>query len=201
MAPDETFLSGVVFLWNKIFNMKSIIITSLIVFTLNTNLFSQELLIGEERIEPGIVIIFEGAIKDHIVPLSMHLSENQTNIHIEARVNWDIKNIPQGAPIGGFIPYLYINAKVVNQTNGLSTFIDLLPHINLIDNFHYARNIALPGSVDDLYSVEFNIIAPAHTELALHRDWIEQYGSFLNEEFKFSYKNINFEIIARAKRR
>ena len=74
--------------------MKSIIITSLIVFTLNTNLFSQELLIGEERIEPGIVIIFEGAIKDHIVPLSMHLSENQTNIHIEARVNWDIKNIP-----------------------------------------------------------------------------------------------------------
>ena len=79
---------------------------------------------------------FEGAIKDHIVPLSMHLSENQTNIHIEARVNWDIKNIPQGAPLGGFIPYLHINAKVVNQTNGLSTFIDLLPHINLIDNFY-----------------------------------------------------------------
>ena len=123
----------------------------------------------------------------------MHLSENQTNIHIEARVNWDIKNIPQGAPLGGFIPYLYINAKVVNQTNGLSTFIDLLPHINLIDNFHYARNIALPGSVDDLYSVEFNIIAPAHTELALHRDWIEQYKSFLNEEFNFFYKN-NFQI-------
>ena len=174
-------------------------IVSILTFTLYSN--AQELIIGEERVEPGLLFIFEGAIKDHIVPLSMHLSENQTNIHIEARVNWDIKNIPQGAPLGGFIPYLHINAKVVNQTNGLSTFIDLLPHINLIDNFHYARNIALPGSVDDLYSVKFNIIAPAHTELALHRDWVEQYKSFLNEEFNFFYKNINFEIIARAKRR
>ena len=28
--------------------------------------FSQELVIGEERVEPGIVLIFEGAIKDVI---------------------------------------------------------------------------------------------------------------------------------------
>ena len=31
--------------------------------------FSQELIIGEERIEPGIVFIFEGAIKDHVMPM------------------------------------------------------------------------------------------------------------------------------------
>ena len=47
--------------------------------------FSQELVIGEERIEPGIIFIFEGAIKDHIMPTEMHLKENQSNIHIEAR--------------------------------------------------------------------------------------------------------------------
>ena len=31
-----------------------------------------ELVIGEERAEPGIVFIFEGAIKDHVMPMSMH---------------------------------------------------------------------------------------------------------------------------------
>ena len=32
-------------------------------------------MIGEEKVEPGIVYIFEGAIKDHVMPMSMHLSE------------------------------------------------------------------------------------------------------------------------------
>ena len=72
----------------------------LLVFNLN----SQELVIGEERIEPGIVFIFEGAIKDQIIPSSLHLKENQTNVHIEARVNWDTNNVPTGTPSGGFIP-------------------------------------------------------------------------------------------------
>ena len=40
---------------------------------LTFNLNSQELVIGEERIEPGIVFIFEGAIKDQIIPSSLHL--------------------------------------------------------------------------------------------------------------------------------
>ena len=58
------------------------------------NLSSQELIIGEERVEPGIVFIFEGAIKDTVHPESTNLSEDETNIHIEARVNWDSVNIP-----------------------------------------------------------------------------------------------------------
>ena len=36
--------------------------------------FSQELIIGKERIEPGIVFIFEGAIKDHVMPMGLHLA-------------------------------------------------------------------------------------------------------------------------------
>ena len=63
--------------------------------------FSQELIIGEELVDPGIVFIFEGAVKDHVVPNGMHLKESQTNIHIEARVNWDTTNIPNGTPAGG----------------------------------------------------------------------------------------------------
>ena len=100
--------------------------------------FSQELIIGEELVDPGIVFIFEGAVKDHVVPNGMHLKESQTNIHIEARVNWDTKNIPNGTPAGGFVAYLHITAKITNEKTGMSTFIDLLPvsytHLTLPTN-------------------------------------------------------------------
>ena len=49
-------------------------------FALN-NVISQELIIGEERVEPGIVFIFEGAIKDTVHPESTNLSEDETNVH------------------------------------------------------------------------------------------------------------------------
>ena len=94
-----------------------------------------------------------------------------------------------------------MTAMVTNEKTGLKTFIDLLPHINLIDNFHYARNISLPGSVDDLYSVEFNIIPPTHIDLSLHKDWLDNYGNSLMNECKFSYKNVDFSEIAKASRK
>ena len=71
----------------------------------------------------------------------------------------------------------------------------------MIDNFHYARNIALPGSVKDSYDVQFNIIAPSNIELALHNDWVEEYGKNLLNEYKFNYKRINFKQIAEASRK
>ena len=48
---------------------------------------------------PGIVFIFEGAVKDHVMPNGMHLKEAQTNVHIEARVNWDTKDVPDGTAV------------------------------------------------------------------------------------------------------
>ena len=171
-----------------------------ILIALNFLYANPELVIGEERVEPGVVFIFEGAIKDHIMPMGMHLNEDQTHVHIEARVNWDEKNIPKGTPIGGFIPYLHINATVTNKKTGLQTFIDLVPHINLIDNFHYARNMSLPGSIDDFYYVEFNIIPPTHIDLALHKDWLDTYGEELLSGCSFSYDNIYFGTICRATR-
>ena len=36
----------------------------------NFLLSAPELVIGEERVEPGIVFIFEGAVKDQVYPLS-----------------------------------------------------------------------------------------------------------------------------------
>ena len=79
--------------------MKKLFFYLLIIFGLNVS-SSQELIIGEETVNPGIVFIFEGAVKDHVMPEGMHLKENQTNIHIEARVNWDTNNIPEGDTAG-----------------------------------------------------------------------------------------------------
>tara|TARA_B100001093_G_scaffold457748_1_gene469686 strand:- start:418 stop:957 length:540 start_codon:yes stop_codon:yes gene_type:complete len=172
----------------------------LLILNLNFS-FSQELIIGEETVHPGIVFIFEGAVKDHVIPEGMHLKENQTNIHIEARVNWDTDDIPDGTPSGGFVAYLHITAKVTNQNSGMSTFIDLLPHLNLVDNYHYARNISLPGNADDLYLVEFNILPPTHIDLSLHKDWLDNYGNELMKNQYFKYSNVDFKEIANSSRR
>ena len=180
--------------------MKKLFFYLLIIFGLNVS-SSQELIIGKETVNPGIVFIFEGAVKDHVMPEGMHLKENQTNIHIEARVNWDTNDIPEGTPPGGFVAYLHITAKVTNQNSGMSTFIDLLPHINLVDNYHYARNISLPGNADDLYLVEFNILPPTHIDLSLHKDWLDNYGNELMENQYFKYSNVDFKEIANSSRR
>jgi len=162
---------------------------------------AEELVIGEELVAPGIQIIFEGAVKDSITPAGYHLPEDRTHVHIEARVNWaDDDSIPEGAPAGGFVGYLLITAEVINPKTGVMTTVDLLPHINLIDNLHYARNIALPGPITDKYDVVFNVLPPGEYALSFHRDWRDQYGDTLFEKATFSYKGVDFEAIARASR-
>ena len=76
----------------------------------------------------------------------------------------------------------------------------MTPHINLIDNYHYARNISLPGKKDELYTVEFNVIPPTNIELSLHKDWLNKYGNQLMTNQYFIYENVNFEEIANASR-
>ena len=78
--------------------------------------------------------------------------------------------------------------------------IGLKPHINLIDNFHYARNISLPGSINDLYTVQFNITSPTEIDLAIHQDGFRQYGGKLLWGHVYKYNNINFKEITEATR-
>ena len=179
-----------------------LIIKKLIVCLLFSNyIASQELIIGSERVEPGIIFVFEGAIKDYIYPENYSFSEDQSDLHIEARVNWDETNIPEGTPGGGFVPYLKINAIVTNQRTSIKSFIDLVPHINLIDNFHYARNISLPGKIEDLYSVKYTISPPSKYDVSLHMDWKKEIGNSFFETVTYTYKDIKFEEIAKASRR
>ena len=47
--------------------MKKLFFYLLIIFGLNVS-YSQELIIVEETVNPGIVFISEGAVKDHVMP-------------------------------------------------------------------------------------------------------------------------------------
>ncbi len=166
---------------------------------------AQELIIGSELVKPGIRVIFEGAIKDDVTPSNLHLEESKTDVHLEARVNWASDEsimVPKGAPRGGFVAYLTITAEVTNERTGeKSAGINIVPHINLIDNFHYARNIKLPGNRDDRYTVIFTVTPPKGSELALHKDWRDNHSKALFKEVTFTYKSVDFEEIANASRR
>lgn len=169
-------------------------------YPLTTPLDAQELVLGEATVEPGIVLIFEGAVRDHVVPTAQHLSERETDVHIEARANWgtDEASLPDGTPVGGFVGYLLVHAEITNETSGVGTFATLVPHTNLIDSTHYARNIALPGADSDLYTVTFYVNPPDSFSLALHRDWLDGYGDKLFEPKVFVYENVSFADIATA---
>ena len=159
---------------------------------------AQELVIGEALVHPGIVFIFEGAVRDHVAPQSQNLAENLTHVHIEARVNWAESGIPPGTPPGGFVPYLNVNAMIRNEATQQIKFVTLLPHINLIDNFHYARNIQLPGLASDLYTVHFYVNGPGRFQLAKHRDWINNYGNRVLTSRVFGYTGVDFLSIVTA---
>ena len=123
-------------------------------------------------------------------------------MHIEARVNWSAEGeAPEGTPRGGFVPYLKINAEVVNERTKEITFVTLTPHINLIDNLHYARNMGLPSEKTDKYTVTFFILPSEVTELLLHKDWwiIIIHVSWINSSSHS--KSLDFKTIAKASRR
>ena len=159
-----------------------------------------EMVIGQERIDPGINLIFEGAIKDDVFPSSNFVPKENSDVHFEVLANWN-DDAPTGSPVNGFVAYLRITAEIKNQRDSVNKIITLLPHINLSDNLHYALNTKLPGKRDDLYSVKFTIQPPASSELGLHFDWMNEVGSFLAKPYTFEYKDLDFSEIANSKRR
>lgn len=169
----------------------------LIAFLVSFSLLSEEMIIGKESISPGINIVFEAAPKDTVFPLDSFLSESETDIHIEMLANWS-EDAPEGSPVGGFIAYLDVFAIISNDL-GDNLKVNLSPHLNLSDNFHYAQNIKLPGSIDDTYEITFEIYPPKDT-LGIHYDWKNSIGSFLPIN-KFTYKNLNFKKISLMTRR
>ena len=156
------------------------------------------MIIGTEVIDPGITFVFEAAPKDTIYPETNHLSEAETDLHIEMLANWSFTNSVK-APVDGFVAYLNVLVEITNK-NGESNKFKLSPHLNLIDNLHYARNIKLPGSINDLYDLTFTITPPDEEIFGVHYDWFHQYGDLI-EAKRFEYKDLNFKKIASMERR
>ena len=159
-----------------------------------------EMIIGKESISPGIDLVFEGAIKDDVFPAKKFGLENNSDIHIEVLANWN-EDAPRGSPLDGFVAYLKINVEILNQTDSTRKTIELLPHLNLTDNLHYALNISLPGKRDDLYTLIFTIEPPIDSAIGLHYDWREEVGSFLSQTYRFVYRDLDFTEIANSSRR
>lgn len=163
-------------------------------------LYSYEMIIGRETVYPGINIIFEAAIKDEIKPKKYFLDQDSTDLHLEVLINWN-KDAPKGSPEGGFIPYLKVKAVLTNLRNNNKEEFLLIPHINLVDNYHYASNIKLSGKITDNYNIEFFISPPNEGELGYHYDWVKEVNYPIIQPFSYLFKNLNFQKIINLKRR
>ena len=165
---------------------------------------AQEMIIGQETIEPGIALTFEGAPKDDVTPYEQNLAEAKTDVHIEVLTNWatdpDV-DVPEGVTRGGFVGFLHFYATITNEETGRTENVELIPHVTLGDAMHYARNVSLPGEADDPYTVRFDARPPNETELAFHKSWRDAHGSPLFQPVSFTYKSLDFAAVAAATRR
>lgn len=166
-----------------------------------TSAHAQEKVFGEEVVEPGVKFTFIAAPKDAVRPEAQHLAEDQTDIHLEVLAGWtEAASEAVGAPEGGFVPYVHMFARVTNERTGQTQKVSLVPHINLSDNAHYARNVALPGAPDDPYTVRFSVHPPEQFELATHRDWRQEHGDALFAPTSVTYEGLQLTNVAQATR-
>ena len=172
----------------------------LLIASLNISGELPEMILGNEKIEPGINLVFEGAIKDDVFPSSVFGSEEDSDIHLEVLANWN-EDAPSGSPEGGFVAYLRIEAVITNQSSLQTSSIELPPHLNMSDNLHYALNTKLPGKRSDIYTIQFIVNPPRSSDLGLHYDWREEVGSYLTKSHEFEYKNLDFSKVANSTRR
>ena len=49
-------------------------------------------------------------------------------------------------------------------------------------------------------TVQFKVNPPHEFDLAFHKDWVDEYGTDLFKKTTFMYKNVDFELIAKASR-
>ena len=159
-----------------------------------------EMVIGESSMDPGIILIFEGGIKDDIQPAKYYLEEKSTDVHLEVLANWS-ETAPSGSPLGGHVAYLEVTAEIINEQTKESSSVELTPHLNMSDNLHYAQNVKLPGKVNETYTVIFKISEPKSGNMGMHFDWRNQVAKTLTPGGSFEFNNLDFEEIALSTRR
>ena len=169
-------------------------------FSLASFVNAEELIIGKGNLSNNINIVFEAAPKDTLYNNAREvLSEKETDIHIESLVNWNNDIDISGQLPEAFIPYLIIISEITNENTTEKNTVELTPHINLSDGFHYAENIKLPGLRSDTYKIKFTVSID-EKNLTYHNDWKELYSYPLFDEKEFEYRNLDFKKMAEAVR-
>lgn len=171
--------------------------TLLFLTLLSSSVFCEEMIIGEEKIFPGIDLVFEAAPKDEIFPKEYYPSKPSSDLHIELLATWS-KDNEAGFQAGGFVPYLDIDLQITSK-NGSSKIYRLTPHINLKDSLHYAQNIKLPADPNESYKVRFKISPPSGEELGIHKDWKLNFNNFIKPHV-FEYEDLDFKKVISATR-
>lgn len=164
---------------------------------------AQERVLGEELLPPGIHLVFEAAPADDVTPYDQNLSEEATDVHLEVLVGWSEDpsvDVPEGVTRGGFIGYLHFFATITNEDTGQEKKVDFIPHVTLGDAMHYARNISLPGSPEDTYTVTVDVRPPRETEVAFHKSWRAAHGTPLFEAQTFTYEGLQLADVVAATR-
>ena len=169
-------------------------------FSISSFINAEELIIGKGNLSNDINIVFEAAPKDTLYNNAREvLSEKETDIHIESLVNWNNDIDISGQLPEAFIPYLIIISEITNENTKEKSTVELTPHINLSDGFHYAENIKLPGLRSDTYKIKFTVSID-EKKLTYHNDWKDLYSYPLFDEKEFEYSNLDFEKMAEAVR-
>ena len=68
-------------------------------------------------------------------------------------------------------------------------------------NLHYAKNIKLPGEIDEKSTDIFEILPPKNDQLGMHYDWRNTVDDELVDVGRFEFNNLDFKEIALSKRR
>jgi uncharacterized protein involved in high-affinity Fe2+ transport len=106
--------------------------------------FEEVLLLEQELSGGAIRVILEVAQPDQITASPPSIPPEDAHIHLEAQIRY-IQDVFGGRVADEFVPYLDVQAIIVNDLTNETLQIRLRPHIGVEEGLHYAANITLPG--------------------------------------------------------
>ncbi len=186
--------------WGKYVSAIALFAGVCVFFAAEKRSFAGEVEIGVEQLGTGgIELIFEAAPSDAITPSEQNTSSATADVHFEVRANFT-ENNSFAAEAGGFVPYLNVNMLATNKRSGETVHTTLLPHLNQIDGFHYARNVDLPGDPASTrrfrraeYDLTFWINPPDIGVVSIHSDFGGQTDqNKIVEPQVFTFSDVNF---------
>ena len=120
--------------------------------------FTEVLLLERELSGGAIRVILEVAPPDEVTATPPTIPRDQAHIHLEAQIRY-LQDVLGGRVANEYVPYLDVQAHIVNDVTGEVLDITLRPHVGIVEGLHYAANVILPGDAPT-YSLSVTITGP-----------------------------------------